>query len=106
MNISMMLDLVGGEIEGSLESVSETIRLVWTRAIYGGEIWSGAHGHAERYGVAVAYEETVGDVAKVVEAVGVAILVVGPIGAFALYARDLLGHVSDAYSPCAATSAG
>ena len=40
MNISMMLELVVGEIEGSLESVSETIRLVWTRAIYGGEISS------------------------------------------------------------------
>ncbi len=42
------------------------------------------------YRVPVSYEETVGDVAKVAEAVGVVILVVGAIGAFSLYARDLL----------------
>ena len=46
----------------------------------------------------MAYEETVGDVARVFEAVGIVILVVGALGAFALYARDLLGHASNAYS--------
>ena len=35
----------------------------------------------------MSYEETIGDVAKVVEAVGVSILVVGGIGAFAVAAR-------------------
>lgn len=35
MKVSMMLELVVGEAEGSLESVSDTIRLIWTRAIYG-----------------------------------------------------------------------
>ncbi len=46
----------------------------------------------------VSYEETVGDVARVVEAAGVAILVVGAIGAFVLYARDLLGRTTEAYA--------
>ena len=36
----------------------------------------------------MSYEETIGDVAKVVEAVGVSILVVGGIGAFAVAARQ------------------
>ncbi len=44
------------------------------------------------------YEQTVGDIAKVVEAVGVAILVVGAAGAFALYFRELTRRASDAYS--------
>lgn len=46
----------------------------------------------------MSYEQTVNDVAKVVEAVGVAILVVGAIGAFGLFARDLLGQAADAYT--------
>lgn len=50
----------------------------------------------KRYGVAVSYEETVGDVARVVEAVGVAILVVGSIGAFGRYARELFRRVPGA----------
>lgn len=44
------------------------------------------------------FEETVGDIAKAVEAVGVAILVIGAAGAFALYARDLLSRTVDSYS--------
>ncbi len=50
------------------------------------------------YRVPVSYEETIGDVAKVVEAVGVAILVVGAIGAFSLYARDLLNRTRNSYT--------
>ena len=46
----------------------------------------------------MSYEETVGDVAKVVEAVGVAILVVGAVGAFTLYARDLLSRTAGSYT--------
>lgn len=45
----------------------------------------------------MSYEETVGDIAKVVEAVGVAILVIGAAGAFALYVRDVAGKTRDAY---------
>lgn len=44
------------------------------------------------------FEETVGDIAKVVEAVGVAILVIGAAGAFALYARDVLNRTVDSYT--------
>lgn len=44
------------------------------------------------------YEQIVGDIAKVVEAVGVGILVLGAAGAFALYARDLIGRTSDSYT--------
>ena len=50
------------------------------------------------YRVPVSYEETIGDVAKVVESVGVAILVVGAIGAFTLYARDLLSRTRNSYT--------
>lgn len=46
----------------------------------------------------MAYEETVGDIAKAVEAVGVAILVFGAVGAFALYVRDLANRISDSYT--------
>lgn len=46
----------------------------------------------------MSYEQTVSDVARVVEAVGVAILVVGAIGAFGLFARDLLGQAAEAYT--------
>ena len=46
----------------------------------------------------MAYEETVGDVARVVEGVGVAILVVGALGAFAVYGRDLLERTTDSDS--------
>ena len=46
----------------------------------------------------MSYEETIGDVAKVVEAVGVAILVVGAIGAFTLYARDLINRSRNSYT--------
>lgn len=44
------------------------------------------------------FEETVGDIAKVVEGVGVAILVIGAAGAFALYGRDVLNRTADSYS--------
>ena len=37
------------------------------------------------------YEETISNVVKVVEAVGAAIMVVGGLGAFALFARDVAG---------------
>ena len=43
------------------------------------------------------FEETVSDIAKVVEAFGVAILVIGAAGAFALYARDLANRTNDSY---------
>lgn len=46
----------------------------------------------------MSYEETVGDIAKAVEAVGVGILVIGAAGAFALYGRDLTRRTSDAYT--------
>ena len=46
----------------------------------------------------MSYEETVGDVAKVVEAVGVAILVVGGVGAFGRYARELARRADGAYT--------
>lgn len=42
----------------------------------------------------MSYEETVGDIAKVVEAFGVAILVIGAAGAFALYVRDVAGKTA------------
>lgn len=45
----------------------------------------------------MSYEQTVGDIAKVVEGVGVAILVIGAAGAFALYARDVAAKTRDAY---------
>lgn len=46
----------------------------------------------------MSYEETVGDIAKAVEAVGVAILVVGGIGAFAVAARQVFSHTAGAYT--------
>jgi uncharacterized membrane protein len=39
----------------------------------------------------VSYEDTISHVVKVVEAVGAAIMVVGGLGAFALFARDVAG---------------
>ena len=48
--------------------------------------------------MAVSYEEIVGDVAKVVEAFGVAILVVGGIGAFAIATVRLLRGAPETYS--------
>jgi len=48
--------------------------------------------------VAVSYEEIVGDVAKVVEAFGVAILVGGGIGAFAIATVRLLRGAPETYS--------
>lgn len=44
------------------------------------------------------YEEAVADVAKVVEAVGVGILVFGGIGAFGRYARELTRRSAGAYT--------
>jgi uncharacterized membrane protein len=46
----------------------------------------------------MSYDETVSDVAKVVEAVGVSILVVGGIGAFAVAGRQVLDHTAGAYT--------
>jgi len=46
----------------------------------------------------VSYEETVGDVAKAVEAVGVAILVGGAIGAFAWSAREMSRRAAGVYT--------
>src|SRR4051794_28705676 len=46
----------------------------------------------------MSYDETVGDVAKVVEAVGVTILVAGGIGAFVVAGRHVLDHTAGAYS--------
>jgi uncharacterized membrane protein len=46
----------------------------------------------------VSYEEIVGDVARVVEAVGVAILLVGAIGAFGCYARNLFARTTETYT--------
>ncbi len=46
----------------------------------------------------MSFEETIADIAKVVEGVGVAILVVGAVGAFTLYARDLLNRTRDSYT--------
>ena len=48
--------------------------------------------------MAVSYEEIVGDVAKVVEAFGVAILVGGGIGAFAIATVRLLRGAPETYS--------
>ena len=45
----------------------------------------------------MSYEETVSDVAKVVEAVGVTILVVGGLGAFAVAARQTFDRTPGAY---------
>jgi uncharacterized membrane protein len=39
----------------------------------------------------MSYEDTITNVVKVVEAVGAAIMVVGGLGAFALFARDVAG---------------
>ena len=39
----------------------------------------------------MSYEDTISNVVKVVEAVGAAIMVVGGLGAFALFARDVAG---------------
>lgn len=39
----------------------------------------------------MSYEDTISNVVKVVEAVGAAIMVVGGLGAFALFARDAAG---------------
>jgi uncharacterized membrane protein len=39
----------------------------------------------------VSYEDTISNVVKVVEAVGAAIMVVGGLGAFGLFARDVAG---------------
>jgi uncharacterized membrane protein len=39
--------------------------------------------------VHVSYEETISDVVKVVEAVGAGIMVLGGLGAFAVFARDV-----------------
>ena len=44
------------------------------------------------------FHRIVSDVVDVVEAVGAAIMVVGGLGAFALYARDSLRRVDDAYT--------
>ena len=46
----------------------------------------------------MSYEETVGEVAKAVEAVGVAILVVGAVGAFGWSARELFRRAPGAYT--------
>ena len=46
----------------------------------------------------MSYEETVNDVARVVEAVGVTILVVGGLGAFAVAARQTFAHSEGAYT--------
>ena len=46
----------------------------------------------------MSYEQTVGDIAKAVEAVGVAILVVGGIGAFALAVKPGLDRVPGTYT--------
>jgi len=46
----------------------------------------------------MSYEETVSDVAKVVEAVGVTILVVGGIGAFAVAARQVFDRTAGTYT--------
>jgi len=46
----------------------------------------------------VSYEATVGDIAKAVEAVGVAILVVGGIGAFAIAGKQMLDRAPGTYT--------
>jgi len=45
----------------------------------------------------MSYEDVVRDVVKVVEGVGAAIMVVGGLVAFAVYARQLLEHTPDPY---------
>ena len=47
----------------------------------------------------MSYEDTISNVVKVVEAVGAAIMVVGGLGAFALFARDVVrtGDAERAY---------
>jgi hypothetical protein len=46
---------------------------------------------------AVSYEDVVSEVVRVVEAVGGAIMVVGGIVAFVIYAQQLRAHPRDAY---------
>jgi uncharacterized membrane protein len=45
----------------------------------------------------MSYEDVVSEVVRVVEAVGGAIMVVGGLAAFGVYARQLRAHVPDAY---------
>jgi uncharacterized membrane protein len=47
----------------------------------------------------MSYEDTISNVVKVVEAVGAAIMVLGGLGAFALFAREVVGAgtAEDAY---------
>ena len=46
----------------------------------------------------MSYEATVGDIAKAVEAIGVAILVVGGIGAFAVAGKQMLDRAPGTYT--------
>jgi uncharacterized membrane protein len=45
----------------------------------------------------MSYDDTIDDIAKVIEAVGVAVMVLGGLGAFLWAGRDLLQHVEDTY---------
>ena len=45
----------------------------------------------------MSYDDTIDDIAKVIEAVGVAVMVLGGLGAFLWAGRDLLRHVEDTY---------